>query len=232
MGLGNRETMPDLAVVDPDMVMGMPAQLTADTGIDVLTHAIEGYTSSWHNDFSDGPCLVAARLAFQYLKRAVTDGSDREAREHMHNAATCGGLGFSNSLTSLAHTMGHALGAAFHVPHGRGVGLFLPYTIEYCMKEDPTRYAELARFLGCSDAGGTEGAQSLVKALRNLTVQIHEPVCLKDAGIDRAEFEAALDKLVDDAFNDTSIVSSIRAPNYDEFRRVFEYAYDGKPVDF
>lgn len=232
MGLGNRETVPDLAVVDPDMVMGMPAQLTADTGIDVLTHAVEGYTSSWHNDFSDGPCLVAARLVFQYLRRAVMDGNDRQAREHMHNAATCAGLGFSNSLTSLAHTMGHSLGAAFHVPHGRAVGLFLPYTIEYCMKEDPARYAELAHFLGISDLGGIEGARALVEAIRSLTVQIQEPTCLKDAGVDRAAFDAALDKLVDDAFNDTSIVSSIRAPDYDEFRRVFECAYEGKPVDF
>lgn len=232
MGLGNREAIPDLAVVDPAMAAGMPPKLTAATGLDVLTHAIEGYTSSWHNDFSDGPCLVATRLAFRYLARAVKDGSDREAREHMHNAATCAGLGFSNSLTSLAHTMGHALGAAFHVPHGRAVGLFLPYTIEYCAREDPTRYAELAQFLGCTPAEGAEGALALANALRSLARQISEPLSLKEAGIEQAAFEAALDKLVDDAFNDTSIVSSLRAPDYDEFRQVFIHAYEGKPVDF
>ena len=132
LGLGSREAMPDIAILDPSFVMSMPPRVTADTGMDALTHAIEGFTCQWHNDFSDGPCLKAAQLVFEYLPRAYTDGNDLEARTKMHNAACIAGMGFGNSSASLAHGMGHALGGVFHVPHGRAVSLFLPYVIEFC----------------------------------------------------------------------------------------------------
>ena len=151
LGLGSREAMPDMAILDPAFVMSMPPRVTADTGLDALTHAIEGFTCQWHNDFSDGLCLKAAQLVFEYLPRAYQNGNDLEARTKMHNAASIAGLGFGNAMASLAHGMGHALGGVFHVPHGRAVSLFLPYTIEFCARgERPgsTRYGELARFLG------------------------------------------------------------------------------------
>ena len=126
MGLGNRENVADIAIVDPAMSAMMPPQLTADTGLDALTHAVEGYTCTWHTDLTDGLCLNAVRLIFEYLPRAVADGSDMEARERMHNAAACAGLGFGNALASMAHAMGHTFGAVFHVPHGRAVSILLP----------------------------------------------------------------------------------------------------------
>lgn len=232
MGLGNRENAPDIAIVDPSLASGMPPRLTADTGMDALTHAIEGYTCTWHNDLSDGLCIQAARLIFQYLPRAVADGSDMEARERMHNAATAAGLGFGNAMASMAHAMGHALGACFHVHHGRAVGIFLPYTVEFCAREAPERYAELAYLLGISQAGGEEGARALAESIRDLARRIGSPVSIAEVGIDRAAYEAQLDKLVDDAFNDTQMVTAVRAPSYEELRQLFLYAYEGKPVDF
>ncbi len=232
LGLGNRENVPDLAIVDPSLTLGMPPALTADTGMDALTHAIEGYTCAWHTDLTDGLCLNALRLIFTYLPRAVSDGADLEAREHMHNAATCAGLGFGNAMASLAHAMGHALGALFHVPHGRAVGIFLPYTIEFAAREAPDRFAELAAFLGCSPAGGEKGARALAEAVRDLGRRIAFPLSLAEAGLERAPYEAALERLVENAFNDTQIVTAVRSPSYEELREVFLYAYQGRPVDF
>ena len=232
MGLGNRENAADIAVVDPVMAAGMPPQLTADTGLDALTHAVEGFTCTWHTDLTDGLCLQAARIVLQYLPRAVEDGSDMEARERMHNAATCAGLGFGNSMASIAHAMGHVVGAVFHVPHGRAVGLFLPYTIEFVAREAPDRFAELAWALGLIEAGGEPGARALAQGLRDLIRRIGNPTSLAEAGVERAAFEAQLDKLVDDAFNDTQIVTVARSPSYDELRQLFLHAYEGREVDF
>lgn len=232
MGLGNRETLADIAIVDPAMAAGMPPRLTADTGMDVMTHAVEGYTCAWHNDLADGLCLVAVRLTFQYLPRAVADGSDMEAREHMHNAATCAGLGFSNSLTSMAHCMGHTLGATFHLPHGRAVGIFLPYTIEFGAHEAPARFAELAALSGCSTEVGEKGGRALAACIRDLCRRVGNPISIAEAGVERAAYEAHLDKLMDDAFNDTSMVSAVRSPSYEELRQLLLYAYEGRPVDF
>ena len=232
MGLGNRENVADMAIVDPALTVGMPPRLTADTGMDALTHAVEGYTCTWHNDISDGLCIQAARLVFQYLPRAVADGSDMEARERMHNAAAIAGLGFGNAMASMAHAMGHTLGATFHIPHGRAVGIYLPYTIEFCAREAPERFAELAALTGCSQAGGEEGARALARRIRDLARQIGSPISVAEAGVAREDHEAQLDKMVDDAFNDTQMVTAVRAPSYDELRQLFQYAYEGREVDF
>lgn len=232
MGLGNRENVADMAIVDPSLAVGMPPQLTSDTGLDALVHAIEGYTCTWHNDFTDGLCLNAARLVMTYLPRAVADGSDVEARERLHNAATCAGLGFGNAMASMAHAMGHALGAIFHLPHGRAVGICLPYTVEFAAREAPKRFADLARFLQCATSAGEEGARSLVAALRDLYRQIGVPTSLAEAGIERSAFDAQLDKLVDDAFNDTQMITAVRSPSYEELRRLFEDVYAGRVVAY
>ena len=232
MGLGHRENHADIAIVDPEMAAGMPPQLTADTGLDALTHAVEGYTCTWHTDITDGLCLNATRLILQYLPRAVADGSDMEARERMHNAATCAGLGFGNAMASMAHAMGHVLGAVFHVHHGRAVVLFLPYTIEFAASEEPARFAELAAFIGCSNEGGEKAARSLAAHIRDLCRQVGNPTSVAELGIERQAYEAQLDKLVDDAFNDTQIITAVRTPSYEELRQLFLYAYDGRSVDF
>jgi alcohol dehydrogenase class IV len=231
LGLGSRENMADIAIVDPLFVAELPPQLIADTGMDALTHAVEGYTCTWRNDFSDGLCLKAIELVFEYLPRAYEKG-DLEAREKMHNAACIAGLGFGNAMAALAHSMGHSLGAIFHVPHGRAVSLFLPYTIEFSVGGEGTRYAEIARFLGLPAESEEKGAASLASAIRGLLKRLGQPTTIGELGISLGEFEAGLIRLVKNAENDSMTVTSSRIPITKEFERLFQYAYEGKAVDF
>jgi len=232
---GAPECTPDIAIVDPVFAAQMPPRLTADTGLDALTHAVEGYTSTWHNDFSDGLCLKAVQMIFSYLPRAYANGDDVEAREKMHNAAALAGLGFINSLAAAAHALGHSLGAVFHVPHGRAVSLFLPYTIQFNARGDqPTRYADIARFLSLPAADDQEGAASLVSAIRDLEQEVGVPLNIREAlpDVKPDEFAVRLDKLVDNAEMDATIVASARDLSTYDTRRLFEYAYEGKDIDF
>lgn len=230
--LATREIQADIAIVDPSLVMGLPPQITADTGMDVLAHAVEAYTCTWHNDFTDGLCLKAIELVFTYLPRAYRDGADVEAREHMHNAATLAGLAISNSMIALAHSLAHSLGGVFHTPHGRTVGMFLPYTIEYTANAGGSRYAEIARFLHLPAGDETEAAASLVAAHRELQHALNQPDSIRKIGVDLAEFEEALPHLVANAENDSQMLTSPRIPDSDELERLFRYAYEGRTVDF
>ena len=234
LSVGHPENIPDIAIVDPIFVSELPSQLTADTGMDALTHAVEGYTSQWRNDFTDGLCLKAIQLVFDYLPRAYENGgNDPKAREKMHNAGTIAGLGFGNSMAAMAHGLGHSLGALFPVTHGRAVGLFLPYTVEFTVRGDlPTRYAEIARFLGLPAASEAEGAASLVQAIRNLARRIGQPISLQEAGISHQDFEAQLPKLIDNALNDSAMIVGLRFPEEKEAEQVCRYAFEGKTIDF
>ncbi len=227
LGLGSRENLPDLAILDPELVLDLPPRLTADTGLDALTHAVEGYTSTMHNDFCDGLCLQAARLLFEWLPKAMADGSDLEARAHTQNAAAMAGLGFGNGMAALAHGMGHALGGALHVPHGRAVSLFLPYTIEYCAAEPGTRYAGLASFLGLQADSEAQAAASLAEAIRALELQLGQPLTLPECGITPQAFKAALEDLVWNALGDSQTVMSSRVPDDEDLRELFQLAWDG-----
>jgi alcohol dehydrogenase class IV len=256
LALGSRENVPDLAILDPELAQPLPPYLTAETGLDALTQAIEGYTSAMHNDFCDGLCLQAARLVFEWLPRAVADGDDLEARTHTQNAAAMAGLGFGNSMSALAHGLGHSLGAVFHTPHGQAVGLFLPYAIEYCARGEPgsTRYAGLARFLGLMgsiDLTGFEkpvrsgdpvrfpdnteeqqAAACLVEGVRRLERQIGQPLTLAECGITRQQLEAEMDTLAWNALGDSQTVMSTRIPGEEDIRRLFLAAWEGTKIDF
>jgi alcohol dehydrogenase class IV len=235
LGLGSRENLPDMAIVDPIFTAKLPPRLTADTGLDALTHAVEGYTSSWASDFCDGPCLKAAQLVFEYLPKAYVDGSDAVAREKMHNAATLAGMGFGNSMVALAHSMGHSLGGLFHTPHGRAVTLFLPYAIEFIARgptATPTRYGDIARFLGLPAATEEQGAASLVAAVRDLMRRVQQPLTLQELGLSKRELETNLEALATNAELDVYTVTSLRVPSHEEIIRLFRYAYDGRCVDF
>jgi len=232
LSLGTYEVLPDIAIVDPSLVASLPPRITADTGMDVLTHAVEGYTSQRHNDFSDGMCLQAAKLVFAYLPRAYADGSDVEAREHMHNAATIAGLGFGNSMAALAHAMGHSMGAVFHVPHGRSVALFLPYVIEFTANGGDSRYADIAHSLGLPAGDEVQGAASLVAAIRRLQASIDFAASVQALGIQREAYIAALPKLIENAESDNQLFFNLRFADSEDLRRLFEYAYEGRSVDF
>jgi len=232
MGLGNHENVADLAIVDPAMAAGMPAQLTADTGLDALVHAVEGYTCTWHTDMTDGLCAHAAAEVLAHLPQAVADGNDMKARTHMHHAATSAGLGFGNAMASLAHAMGHAVGATFHIPHGRAVSICLPYTLEFIAHEAPERAAELANRIGISSADGEPGARALAQAVRHLANRIGNPTSLAEAEIARDDFDAALPKLVDHTENDTQAITAARSPSSEQLRDLFAAAYEGISVAF
>jgi len=234
ISLGHPENIPDIAIVDPVFVGQLPPQITADTGMDVLTHAVEGYTSQWHNDFADGLCLKAIQLVFDHLPQAYVSGSsDLEAREKMHNAATIAGLGFGNSMAAMAHGLGHSLGALFPIPHGRAVGLFLPYTVEFTVRGDlPTRYSEITRFLDLPAADEAASAASLAEAIRDLARRIGQPTSLQEAGISRLDLEAELSKLINNALNDSTMILGLRFPEEAEVEKILDYAFEGKSVDF
>jgi alcohol dehydrogenase class IV len=227
-----RELQPHVTIVDPALVMGLPKQITADTGMDVLSHSIEAFAGPFNNDFSDGLCLKATQLVFTYLPRAYADGFDAEAREHMHNAATMAGLGMTNSSIALAHALAHAFGAVFNAPHGRIVGLFLPYTIEYTALGAETRYAEMARFLGLPAGDEAEGVSSLVGALRDLARTIDQPTSIQALGVDEAAFLQALPDLKDKAAEDPQMLTTLRMPDDQDLEKLFRYAFAGRPVDF
>jgi len=231
LSLGSREAQADIAIVDPCFAANLPPQLAADTGMDALTHAIEGYTSTWRNDFADGMALVAIRLVFQYLPLSW-EKSDPVAREKMHNAACMAGLAFGNSQAALAHAMGHALGATLHVPHGRAVGLYLPYTMEFTAGHDGGRYAEIARFLELPVASTGEAGHVLAYHVRSLMEAISQPTTLREMGVSAEQFEQALPELTQKAWMDTSAVTSARIPSDEELAKLYRYAYEGRAVDF
>ena len=232
LGLGSRENLADVAIVDPSLSSGMPPHLTADTGLDALTHAIEGYVSAWGNDFSDGLCLKAVDLILRHLPPAYENGTNSEARERMANAATLAGLGFGNSMAGLAHSMAHALGGVFHTPHGRAVGLFLPYTIEYAARESAGRYSEISRYLGFPVESESAGADGLVDVVRDLLRRVGQPVSLNEAGIERDAITDRMEKLVENAANEATTVVHPRVASMEELERLFLCAWEGRRVDF
>ncbi|MFQ8599779.1 MAG: bifunctional acetaldehyde-CoA/alcohol dehydrogenase [Oscillospiraceae bacterium] len=204
---------PDVAIIDPQFVMTMPRSITADTGMDVLTHAIEAYVSVLASDYTDGLALQAIKLVFEYLPRAYKDGTDKEARQKMHNASCMAGMAFTNAFLGLNHSMAHKIGGEYHVPHGRANAILLPYVIEY-NAEKPTkfatwpkyekfiadqRYAEIAKTLGLPAATTEQGVKSLVKAIRDLMKELNEPFGFKDCGIDEKVFMENLMELSDNA---------------------------------
>jgi alcohol dehydrogenase class IV len=232
LSLINREIVPDIAIVDPELARAMPPQITADTGMDALTHAVEGYTCTWKNDFTDGLCIKAIQLVFQYLPRAVKDGNDMEAREKMHNAGCIAGIGFINALSSMAHAAGHSLGALFHVPHGRAVGLFLPYTIEFIGEAREELWAEIAYAIELEVPKGKRAATVLAQAIRGLAREINQPLSIRETDVSLDSFSKAMEKLIDNVMADGSLIVSPRIPNVAETEKFFGYVYEGKSIDF
>jgi len=226
------ELQATMVIVDPSLTGEMPRQLIADTGVDVISHAIESYTGAWHNDFSDGLSVQALRLALRFLTRSWADENDQGAREHMHNAATIAGLAITNSSIALGHALAHSLGAILSIPHGRAIGIMLPYSMTYTVNGGGTRYAELARQLGHSAGSEAEGLAELLNVLQTLFNTISQPSTIRELGVSSTEFEQALPQLVAGAAEDHQLLTTVRVPNEDELGRLYRCAYDGLEVDF
>lgn len=228
----SRELIPDLAIVDPIFVQQLPPQVTADSGMDVLAHAVEAYTNNWHNDFADAMAIKSIQLVFQFLPRAYQDGSDLEAREHMHNAATMAGLAFSNTAIIIAHSLAHAVGARFKIHHGQAVGLFLPYTIEFNARVNAERYAEIAETLHLPGSSPQDKTDALVNTIRRLAENLQQPRSLQELDISKLEFDAALPDLVTNVLASLELLANPRQPEPDEVQSLFRYAYEGRSIDF
>ena len=218
----------DIAIVDPSLAEALPPAVAANTGMDALSHAIDAYISEWKSDFADGLAIKAAEMIFQYLPRAYKDRTDREAKEKMHIAASIAGLAFGNSQAGLSHSLGHSLGAVFHLPHGKACGISLPYSLQFEAKEPEVMdlLAEFAYYLRIEDVA------ALVKKIFDLLTAIDIPHSLRETDISKEDFEARLDKLTENAGQDATAVTIKRTASNEEFRKLFECIYEGKEVDF
>ncbi|MEK4302622.1 bifunctional acetaldehyde-CoA/alcohol dehydrogenase [Oceanobacillus sp. M60] len=239
--LADYELTPDVAIIDPQFVMTVPKTVTADTGMDVLTHAIEAYVSNMANDYTDGLAIKAIQLVFEYLPQAYHDGSNALAREKMHNASTIAGMAFANAFLGINHSLAHKLGAQFHIAHGRANAILLPHVIRYNAKK-PTkfvsfpkyehfiadkRYAEIARVLGLPAATTEQGVESLVQAIYQLAEELNIPMSIAENGVDAKEFEAQADDLADRAFEDQCTTANPKLPLVTELAEVYRQAYKG-----
>jgi acetaldehyde dehydrogenase/alcohol dehydrogenase len=237
--LADYELTPDVAIIDPNFVMTVPPHITADTGMDVLTHAIEAYVSVMASDYTDALAIKAIQLVFEYLSRAYKDGTDREAREKMHNASCIAGMAFTNAFLGINHSLAHKLGGEFHIPHGRANAIMLPHVIEYNAQK-PTKftawpkykyyiadqkYAEIARYLGLPASTTEEGVKSLIDAIRKLMKELNMPLTLAECGIPKDEFAAKIKEMADRAFEDQCTTTNPRMPLVTELEELYKKAY-------
>ena len=242
--LADYELTPDVAIIDPDLVMTLPKSITADTGLDVLTHAIEAYVSNMASDYTDGLAEKAIELVFKYLREAYNNGTNKLAREKMHNASTIAGMAFTNAFLGINHSIAHKLGSAFHLPHGRLNAIILPYVIKY-NAEKPTKfvsfpkyeyfiadqkYADISRKMGWPAYTNEEGVYSLIQEVKKLISDLGLPLSLKDAGIDEKEFLDNVDMLADRAFEDQCTNANPRLPLISELKQIMLDAYYGKEI--
>ncbi len=237
--LADYELTPDVAIIDPNFVMTVPPSVTADTGLDVLTHAIEAYVSIMATDYTDALAIKAIQLVFEYLPRAYKNGNDREAREKMHNASCIAGMAFSNAFLGINHSLAHKLGGEFHIAHGRANAVLLPIVIEYNATR-PTKfaafpkyksfiadvkYAEIAKALGLKSNTTEEGVKSLVEAIRKLMKELKMPTTIQECGIEEKKYFEALDRLALEAFDDQCTPANPRLPLVAELKEIYEKAY-------
>lgn len=239
--LADYELTPDVAIIDPQFVMTVPKHITADTGMDVLTHAIEAYVSCMANDYTDGLAIKAIQLIFEYLPRAYRNGQDEVAREKVHNASTIAGMAFANAFLGINHSLAHKLGAEFHIAHGRSNTILMPHVIRYNATKPKKftafpkyesfvadqRYAEIARILGLPARTAEEGVESLVQAIIRLANEMEIPMSLEANGVDKAEFEAKVDQLADRAFEDQCTTANPKLPLVSDLAEIYRSAYKG-----
>ena len=224
---------PDVAIVDPLLAETMPAELTAHTGMDALTHAIEAYVSTLHSPFTDPLALKAIAMVFEYLPASYA--GDKDAREQMHYAQCLAGMAFSNALLGIVHSMAHKTGAAFstgHIPHGCANAIYLPYVIQYNAKNGAERYADIARFVGITGASDEELTKKLCDKIREYNAKFGIPKTLKEFGIDEAEFKSKVKAIAENAVGDACTGSNPRAITPAEMEKLFTCIYYGDEVTF
>ena len=226
---------PDVAIVDPELVAGLPQKQVAYTGMDALTHAIEAYVSTLNCPFTDPLALQAIEMVLDYLPASYN--LNMEAREQMHYAQCLAGMAFSNALLGIVHSMAHKTGAAFstgHITHGLANAMYLPYVIKYNAK-DPVaakRYAEIARFVGLGGASEKALINSLCEKINEFNVILNIPATLKDFGIKEDEFKEKIATISENAVGDACTGSNPRTIDPATMERLFTCIYYGTEVDF
>ena len=242
--LADYELLPNMAIVDTDFHMSAPKGLTAASGIDAVTHALEAYVAMLATDYTDGLALRALKVIFEYLPRAYENGQvDIEAREKMANAATMAGMAFANAFLGICHSMAHKLGAFHHLPHGVANALMIEEVIRFNSSEAPVkmgtfsqydhphtlaRYAEVADYLGLGGKNDAEKVENLIKAINELKAKVGIKETIKDYGIDEKDFLDRLDDMVEQAFDDQCTGANPRYPLMSEIKEMYLNAYYGK----
>lgn len=242
--IADYELMPNMAIVDADMMMEAPKGLTAASGIDAVTHALEAYASMLATDYTDGLALRALKMIFEYLPRAYDNGpGDPVAREKMANAANMAGMAFANAFLGVCHSMAHKLGAFHHLPHGVANALIINEVLRFNAAEVPAkmgtfpqydyphtlaRYAEVADYLGIKGNTGEEKLENLIKALDELKLRVGIKQKIKDYGIDEQDFLVRLDDMTEQAFDDQCTGANPRYPLMEEIKQMYLNAYYGK----
>ncbi len=242
--LADYELTPDVAIIDPGFVMTVPKGATADTGLDVLTHAIEAYVSVLASDYTDALALHAIKMVFEFLPRSYKNGAaDPEAREKMHNASCIAGMAFTNAFLGINHSLAHKLGGEFHIAHGRANAILLPHVIAYNGETNPTkfmawpkygkfiapeRYQDIAKALGLPAKTPEEGVKSLIKAVRELMTELNVPFTIKEMGVDEKVYMDTIPELSYKAFEDQCTTANPRLPKIEELQELYRLAYYGK----
>ena len=236
--LVTKEILPDVAILDADLVLSLPGNITADTGMDVLTHAIEAYVSTKATDFSDALAEKAIKLVFEYLPKAYKNGRDVEAREKMHAASTLAGMAFNTASLGINHSLAHAAGAKFHVPHGRLNSILMPHVIQYNAgiefnnrnrqaidKTVASRYQDIAKLLGCSASSPVSGVRQLIEAIKKLQRKLEMPTSLREYGVKADAFAQYKVEISEAALHDGCTPTNPRVPTAEELLKVLEKAF-------
>ena len=242
--LADYELMPNMAIIDADFHMSAPKGLTAASGIDAVTHALEAYAALLATDYTDGIALQSLKIIFEYLPRAYDNGlNDIVAREKMANAATLAGMAFANAFLGVCHSMAHKLGAFYHLPHGVANALMIDEVLRFNASEVPTkmgtfsqydhphtlaRYAEVADYLGIKGKNNEEKLENLIKAIDDLKARVGIKSTIREYGIDEKEFLSKLDAMVEQAFDDQCTGANPRYPLMSEIKQMYLNAYYGE----
>ena len=245
--LADYELLPKMAIIDADMCMDQPKGLTAASGIDALTHALEAYASIMATDYTDGLALKAMKNIFEYLPAAYENGPhDAKAREQMATASTMAGMAFANAFLGVCHSMAHKLGAYHHIPHGIANALLITDVMRFNAAEVPAkmgtfsqyayphckeRYVECANFLGIAGKNDDEKFENFLKAIEELKDKVGIKKTIKDYGVDEKDFLATLDEMVENAFDDQCTGANPRYPLMSEIKAMYLKAYYGKEVN-
>lgn len=240
--LADYELTPDVAILDPNLVLTVPKKVTADTGLDVLTHALEAYVSVMASDYTDALAMKAIQLVFDHLPKSYEE-ADKRAREKMHNASCIAGMAFANAFLGINHSMAHKLGHEMKIPHGLANALLLPHVIEYNGNSKPSKvatfpkydhyiahekYAEIAKALGLPSETVDQGVASLSNAVRTLMKRVGMPLSLKEMGFNEKEFLAKVPELAAHAFEDQCTTANPRMPLVSELETLLKKAYYGE----